>query len=665
LLKKFSLYFALVLITCHSAWADAAPPKVSIQLLWLHQFEFAGYYAALHKGFYTKAGLDVSLKEGAPSISPINEVLEGRADFGVSSSGLVKSFIEGKPVLMLAPILQHSPEVLLSLRPNLNTPADVAKAGLIGLQPGDESLDLKAMFVNEGIALDKLNINTQAHGLKDLLAGKIIATNGYISNEPFLLQQRKIPYSIIKPSHYGMDFYNNILFTTQALEKSQPKVVAAFRTATLKGWEYALSHQDEIIELILNNYNTQGKSREHLAFEAKTLTSLIDPDLIQIGHSNPWRWHHIVETYAKLGVVQPDQNLDGFFYNPPLPDTSRLYRLLFSTLLVLVVISSIALYIYRINRKLKKSEEGLKLAASVFSHAHEGILITDKNGLIVNVNAMFCNITGYSQTDVIGQNSNILNADDMDEQEHYNTMWDTVTQKGYWYGEVWNKRKNGETFATIQSISALRDSQGNIQHYVSLFSDISERKQMEQQLNQLAFHDTLTGLPNRRLLSDRFKQITSQNKRYDAYGALMFIDLDNFKPLNDRHGHAAGDLLLIEAALRLEGCIREMDTIARFGGDEFVVMLGQLDKDKAIATAQTSIVADKILARLSKPYLLKTIDDGTPNNLIEHHCTASIGVTLFSHHTPNLGDIMKWADIAMYQAKNAGRNQVYFDKTKA
>ncbi len=351
IIRNILIFISIAFVTT----SVSALEQVTLQLNWRHQFEYAGYYAALHKGFYKEAGLAAILKEGAPNISAIDEVTQGRADFGVSSSGLVKSYLEGKPVLMLAPIFQHSPAALLSLGKHLNTPAEVAKAGTIGLQPGDESLDIKTMFVNEGIPLSKLKINTEGKGLEDLLSGKTIAMNTYLSNEPFFLKKRGLTFSVIKPAHYGMDFYSDILFTHQAVAQKRPEVVAAFRSATLKGWEYALSHQDEMIGLILAQYNTQEKSREHLVFEAKALTDLIGSDMIQLGHSNPWRWRHIAEIYSQFGVIKSDFNLDGFFYNPSPPpaDLTWLYRLLAAALLAVSFITAIAIYVHRINVRLK------------------------------------------------------------------------------------------------------------------------------------------------------------------------------------------------------------------------------------------------------------------------------------------------------------------------
>lgn len=256
MLKIMVHYLLAALIFSGPAFAAAAPEKIRVQLRWHHQFQFAGYYAALEKGFYKDAALDVTLVEGGPRVSAIDEVLQGHAGFGVSTAGLVKAYMDGKPVLMLAPIFQHSPSVLLSLGKKRGNPAEIAKAGAISLQPGFESIDIKAMFVDEGIALDKLDTTTERLDLQDLLDSKIVAMNAYLSNEPFLLKKRGIEYNMLKPQNYGMDFYSDVLFTGQAMAKAHPKTVAAFRAATLKGWQYALAHQDELIGIILAKYNT-------------------------------------------------------------------------------------------------------------------------------------------------------------------------------------------------------------------------------------------------------------------------------------------------------------------------------------------------------------------------------------------------------------------------
>lgn len=196
---------------------------------------------------------------------------------------------------------------------------------------------------------------------------------------------------------------------------------------------------------------------------------------------------------------------------------------------------------------------------------------------------------------------------------------------------------------------------------LGVMRNITERKKSEAQIHNLAFYDLLTQLPNRRLLQDRFNLVISACKRSNRYAAVMFVDLDNFKPLNDKHGHDVGDLLLVEVARRILSCVREVDTVARFGGDEFVVMLSELDVDKTVSAEQARVVAEKIRQSLGELYRLNVSQDGgLGTSIVEHHCTASIGVVLFNDHGVTQEDLIRLSDAAMYQAKAAGRNQVYF-----
>ena len=212
--------------------------------------------------------------------------------------------------------------------------------------------------------------------------------------------------------------------------------------------------------------------------------------------------------------------------------------------------------------------------------------------------------------------------------------------------------------------NVIRDHEGKVTRVVVVSHDITERKHMENQVRQMAFHDALTQLPNRRLLSDRLNQTMAASARSGYYGALMFLDLDNFKPLNDQHGHDVGDLLLIEVAERLKNCVREMDTVARFGGDEFVVMISELSLGKAESLAEAGIIAEKIRHRLGEPYRLTVKRRGRKDDTVEHQCTATIGVALFVNHDANPDKILKCADAAMYRAKESGRNRVCFADLK-
>ncbi len=211
----------------------------------------------------------------------------------------------------------------------------------------------------------------------------------------------------------------------------------------------------------------------------------------------------------------------------------------------------------------------------------------------------------------------------------------------------------------------LLDAESKPSYILGTGQDITDRKAVESEINNLAFYDSLTQLPNRRLLNDRLEKAMSASKRNGLYGALLFLDLDNFKPLNDMHGHGAGDLLLIEVAERLTSCVRHVDTVARFGGDEFVMVLSDLDMDKAKSSKDVLVVAEKICAVLNEPYVLKVPHKGKAETTVKHHCTSSIGVALFINQEASAEDILKWADLAMYQAKEAGGNQIRLYDSKA
>lgn len=306
----------------------------------------------------------------------------------------------------------------------------------------------------------------------------------------------------------------------------------------------------------------------------------------------------------------------------------------------------------------QRVEEATRIAAIAFE-SHEGMMITDAKCVIIRVNKAFTGITGYTSDEAVGQTPNLLRSG-VHSADFYDAMWDRIKSTGTWQGEIWNRRKSGEIYPVWSTMTAVRKDGGEVANYVATYTDITQRKAAENEINSLVYNDALTQLPNRRMFADRFAKATAASKRSGRYGALLFLDLDNFKPLNDKHGHAAGDQLLIEVARRLVGCVREMDTVARFGGDEFVVMLTELDTDKAESSAQASIIAEKIRAVLGQPYLLTGQLDRFSTYPVEHRCTASIGVTLFIGHEAGVDDVTKHADRAMYRAKEAGRNTIRF-----
>lgn len=292
----------------------------------------------------------------------------------------------------------------------------------------------------------------------------------------------------------------------------------------------------------------------------------------------------------------------------------------------------------------KQAETRLQLAAKVFTHAREGILITDADATIIEVNDTFTRITGYSREEALGQNPRMLQSG-LQSQEYYVAMWRALTGQSHWYGEIWNRRKNGEAYAQLLTISTVRDVAGKTQNYVALFTDITQMKVYQQQLEHIAHYDVLTGLPNRVLLADRLQQAMIQSQRHGQSLAVVFLDLDGFKAVNDRHGHAIGDQLLITVGSRMKTALREGDTLARIGGDEFVTLLVDLEHPR-----DYELVLTRLLQAAADPVMVG-------ESVL--HVSASIGVTVYPQDGADADQLMRHADQAMYQAKQAGKNRYY------
>ena len=324
-------------------------------------------------------------------------------------------------------------------------------------------------------------------------------------------------------------------------------------------------------------------------------------------------------------------------------------------LLLLLAMMMLGYALYNYYQAIKNAEqlrldaEQLRIAATAFE-TNESLLITDAKGIILRVNYAFTEVTGYTPDEAIGQTPGLLKSGKHGD-DFYRNMWKAIKQTGKWEGEIWDRRKNGEIYPAWLTISSVKGEDGRVSHYVGSHIDITERKAADEKIWRLAFHDPLTDLPNRQLLQDRLSQSLATYSRSNRKGALLFIDLDNFKSLNDTMGHAMGDLLLQQVAQRLVSCVREGDTVARLGGDEFVVVLQDLSEKEIEAVEQAEAIGKKILSSLNQPYQLEKGD-------FSH--SGSIGVILFSGDHQEPEELLKQADIAMYQSKTAGRNTLRF-----
>ena len=552
--SPFLLVACLCLCFLNISSSYASPEKVRIQLKWYHQFQFAGYYAAQLKGFYQEEGLDAELIEGAKDRSPDKIVLEGKAEFGVHDGGdLLYRRLKGDPLVALATIFQHSPYIIASKKQDgIRHPADlVGRTVLITQDQGSASI--LAMFRREGIKVtstfDKEPVRFAPHSwdFEDVLAGRADAMSAYLTEIPRIARQYGVVPSVLNPLDYGVDFYGDTLFASEAYLKAKPDVVARFRRASLKGWLYAMAHPREIVDVILTfpSLRQPRPDRQALLDEAESMNNIILPTLVDMGNMNPGRWELMAKIYQDFGMISSLSPLSGFTYE--------------------------------IDAEKQQTRKYLQVV---------GI-------------ALAC-ITLLS---LLGL---------------------------FWLSQL-KKQVNFRTRL--------------------LSNEITERKLAEEKIIHLAYFDQLTDLPNRTLLQDRLKQAMANSQRSGRHAALLLLDLDYFKTLNDTLGHEMGDLLLKQVAQRLVECVREEDTVARFGGDEFVVMLVNLSESQSEAASLVELIGGKIIAALNQTYELKDVS---------YRISSSIGACVFLGHQSDSDSLLKQADLAMYKAKEQGRNTLRF-----
>ena len=315
---------------------------------------------------------------------------------------------------------------------------------------------------------------------------------------------------------------------------------------------------------------------------------------------------------------------------------------------IVLILTSTVVLLFISRHRLHAQQGSLRLAAGVFEHAREGILITDAKGTIIEANASCSALTGYDRSELLGQTPRLLRSGKHD-ISFYKALWDKLRDDGLWLGEIWNCRKDGSLYAQLTSISSIRNERGEVSNYIGLLSDITNQKLNQDSLERMAYYDALTGLPNRLLLADRMLQAIARCSRHNSLLAVCYIDLDNFKPINDRWGHSAGDSLLIEVARRLTHCLRQDDTVSRLGGDEFVILIGDLpDIGECNQTLQ------RVTDALATPFQIENEAASV---------SASIGVTIYPNDSHDPDTLLRHADQAMYAAKQAGRKRVQYFQT--
>lgn len=381
--------------------------KVRIQLKWHHQFQFAGYYAAQSQGYYRNAGLDVTIVEGTPKEPPLETVLSGRADFGVTDTDVLLARLEGKPVVVCAAIFQHSPYIMLSLaEKGLTKPSDlIGKRVMVSTDQGEA--ELRAMILREGISQEKFQFLPHTWNLQDLIENRVDAISAYSTVEPSQLRQMGYTPSIIRFSDYGVDFYGDTLFTTEALIKADRALVRAFVSASLKGWDYAINHPEEMIERILQmpNVKEHGIQRTNLEIEAREMVPLIQADLVDLGHMNEGRWERIAHTFVETGIIKEVINLKHFIFEPqPSPN---LKPLLWGIAILGMIGGLIVLWTlqlrHQVEQRTREVKEGQYKLSAILDNTFQLQGLLDPDGKVLESNSTAIHFSGIQRSDVLGK----------------------------------------------------------------------------------------------------------------------------------------------------------------------------------------------------------------------------------------------------------------------
>jgi len=542
MMRRFA-FLAWCLFACSGA--ALALESVTLQLKWRHQFQFAGYYAALEKGYYREAGLDVQFVEAIPATNVVDEVMAGRAHFGVGTSDLLLSR-RRSPVVALAVIFQHSPQILLAREDSVGNLHQLAGRKVMIEAHAEELL---AYMKREQLPPEKLTIVGHSQTPDDLIEGRVAAMSAYSTTEPYLVRQAGLRTIEFSPRSGGIDFYGDNLFTSERELKRHPERVRAFRAASLRGWEYAMAHPDEIIDLILARYNTQKLDRGFLAYEAARTAQLMQSDLVQVGYMNPGRWQHIADTYAALDMKPRGDLPEGFMYE----DAVRV------------------------------------VPAWVLPVTVGGSLLIAVFGFMVLRNV------------------------------------------------VLRRELKKEIAAHVRHRNELEEANRRLTY------QLEENRQLQLRLAEQAVRDPLSTLYNRRHL-DEVLPLELARAKHEGYPlALVMIDLDQLKKVNDSYGLAAGDEVIKRLAAILQENLREGELAGRYGGDEFLVLMPHTSIADAVSRAEAWC---KALAQ-STSY----------HGELALQITLSAGVTAFPEHAAEADNLIECANLALYLSKIDGRNR--------
>ncbi|CCN83882.1 putative NMT1/THI5 like fused with Diguanylate cyclase [Vibrio nigripulchritudo SFn27] len=524
---RFFTYLSAMICSAGSVETVVAQETINVGLRWVHQFQFAGYYAAIDQGYYAEKGFHVNLVQGSPNHDVSDEVLAGTLDFGIANGELVLQRLRGEPLVAIAATFQYSPSVLVSLSSSgIRSPKDLEGKTIMTVS-GEMYPSYLSMLSSVGVDVSSIRIQKTSFDIQDLVNGRVDAFNAYLPNEPYLLKKQNIDFTVLNPRAYGVDFYSDFIFTRESLVEENPELVDEFREATLRGWRYALDNPEEIIQLIKAKYNSE-KSLDELRYEALAISNLVRSNLVDIGYINETRVEKMASILIQENLAHDLYHLDGLVYRAEKEQIADAKKQVFWLSFVLISLTGVCTILILLMRRLKQ--------------------------------------------EMIG------------------------------------------------------------------------RRKVEKQLRHLASVDPLTSLYNRRMFASLLEKATNSANRTHTPYCLVILDIDLFKGINDQYGHSTGDRVIMGVADTIRTVARGCDVCARFGGEEFIILLPDTKLDGA-----------KIFASRLKDHVgMKTFH---PEDENVFSVTCSFGVVEWELGI-SIDELISRADDALYEAKRSGRNRI-------
>ena len=631
-----------ILITLTTFLFSNNEKKITLQLNWLHQFQFAGYYMAKEKGFYNDLNLDVEINEYKSNTEIIKEIEMKRTDFAIGRSSLIIEKINGKDIVALAAIYQESPLMLLVKKDsNINSVKDLKNKKIMITPDAKYSASILAMFSANELTINDFIVETHSFDINDLISGKIDAMSSYLSNEPIILNDKKIEYKIFHPKDFGFDFYSDILFSSSEFIKNNPKVTKDFYNASLKGWKYAFENLAETAEVIHTKYNTQKKSYIHLVKEGEILKKLAYTQNNEIGEFNENKLKNITNVFKLFGLINKDLNIKEFIFSENYPKTinfeisKREKNIIITILILLFIVFCLIIYL------LRKNSQTRKLLHTVINTTDDLIFYKNCKLQYIGCNKSFENVSGKKESEIIGKDDFELFEKDIAqifrEQDLAILNNDRLSTS-----DEWLKINDKKLLFQTKKIP-FKYKEKNKKGILGISRDITTLHKIQEKLKEQAYYDDLTKIFNRKAYNERIQEKFDMFNRYQIYFCIATYDIDDFKHINDTYGHDMGDKVLIEITNEIRNSIRKTDLLFRIGGEEFM------------------IIFSKNLMQEAYEVVEKTRVDISNMSIIENEkITISIGITeVKKDDTPDL--IYERADKLMYKSKKNGKNQTTRD----